>query len=65
LAYRGAVRAARAAYLRPPRFVPHPLGPVIHGSNRELFRLVARTERWHLKHGRYSMPDVLAAPAED
>lgn len=65
LAYRGAVRTARAAHVRPPRFVPHPLDPVIRGSNRELFKLVARTERRHLKRGRYSMPEVLTAPADE
>ena len=65
LTFRGAARAVRAAYLRPPRFVPHPLDPVIRGSNGEFFKLVARAERRHHRHGRYSMPDVLAVPAQE
>jgi uncharacterized protein (DUF2236 family) len=57
-AYRAAVGTARALYVRPPRFVPRPLDPVLHGSNREAFKIIAHTERRHLKRGRYSMPEV-------
>jgi uncharacterized protein (DUF2236 family) len=57
-AFQAAVRAARTLYVRPPRFVPRPLEPVLHGSNRGAFKIVAQAERRHLKHGRHSMPDV-------
>jgi uncharacterized protein (DUF2236 family) len=61
-AFRTAVQAARTLYVRPPRFVPQPLDPVLRGSNRGPFKIVADTERRQLKRGRYSMPDALPAP---
>jgi uncharacterized protein (DUF2236 family) len=60
-AFRAAAQATRALYRRPPRFVPRPLDPVLHGSNRGAFKIVAENERRHLKRGRYSMPDAMAA----
>jgi uncharacterized protein (DUF2236 family) len=57
LAFRAAVQATRAAYLRPP-LLPRPLDPITRGGNGRLFQVVARAERWHLKHGRLSMPEV-------
>ena len=60
-AFRAAVHGTRALYLQPPRFVPRPLDPVLRGSNRGPFRIIAHTERHHLKRGRYSMPEALAA----
>jgi uncharacterized protein (DUF2236 family) len=60
-AFRAAVQAARTLYLRPPRFVPQPLDPVLRGSNRGPFKIVAETERRQLKRGRYSMPEALSA----
>jgi uncharacterized protein (DUF2236 family) len=59
VAYRAAVQGARTLYLRPPRFAPRPLSPIAKGSNGELFKIVARAERWHLKRGRLSMPEVV------
>lgn len=56
--FRAVVAGTRALYARPPRFVPRPLTPITKGSNGELFKIVARAERWHLKHGRLSMPEV-------
>ena len=58
VAFRAAVHGARTIYVRPPRFLPRPLEPITRGSNRQLFRIIARAERWHLKHGRLSMPEV-------
>ncbi len=63
IAFRTAVQGARTLYLRPPRFAPRPLSPIAKGSNGELFKIVARAERWHLKRGRLSMPDVVRPPA--
>jgi uncharacterized protein (DUF2236 family) len=57
-AFRTAVLGARALHVRPPRFVPHPLQPILHGSNRRAFGIVARTERRQLRRGRYSMPEA-------
>jgi uncharacterized protein (DUF2236 family) len=57
LGYRAAVQATRAVYLRPP-LLPKPLDPITRGTNGHLFKIVARAERWHLKHGRLSMPDA-------
>jgi uncharacterized protein (DUF2236 family) len=57
-AFRAVVQACRALYTRPPRFVPHPLRPVLHGSNRGAFKIVADTERRQLRRGRYSMPEA-------
>ena len=61
-AFRTVVAGTRALYVRPPRFVPRPLAPVTKGTNGELFKIVARAERWHHRHGRLSMPEV--APPE-
>jgi hypothetical protein len=63
-AFRAAVRATRVLYLRPPRFVPRPLDPVLRGSNQGPFKIVAHTERRQLRRGRYSMPEALAARDE-
>jgi uncharacterized protein (DUF2236 family) len=63
-AFRAAVQGARALYLQPPRFVPRPLDPVLRGSNKGPFKIVAHTERRQLKRGRYSMPEALAVRAE-
>jgi uncharacterized protein (DUF2236 family) len=60
-AFRTAVQGVRALYLQPPRFVPRPLDPLLHGSNLGAFKIVANTERHHLKRGRHSMPEALAA----
>jgi uncharacterized protein (DUF2236 family) len=60
-AFRAAVLGARTLYVQPPRFVPHPLQPILHGSNRGAFAIVARTERRQLRRGRYSMPEAQAA----
>jgi len=57
-AFRTVVAGTRALYVRPPRFAPRPLAAVTKGTNGELFKIVARAERWHLKHGRLSMPEV-------
>jgi uncharacterized protein (DUF2236 family) len=57
-AFRAAVQGSRALYVRPPRFLPHPLRPVLHGSNRGAFKIVADTERRQLRRGRYSMPEA-------
>jgi uncharacterized protein (DUF2236 family) len=57
-AFRAAVQGSRALYRQPLRFVPHPLGPVLHGSNRGAFKIVADTERRQLSRGRYSMPEA-------
>jgi uncharacterized protein (DUF2236 family) len=58
-AFRSSVRAIRALYRRPPRFVPHPLEPVLHGPNGGLMKIVAGEERRQLRRGRYSMPDAV------
>ncbi|HKC28500.1 MAG TPA: hypothetical protein VKB75_10865 [Jatrophihabitans sp.] len=55
------MQGVRALYLQPPRFVPRPLDPLLHGSNIGAFKIVAHTERHQLKRGRYSMPEALAA----
>ena len=60
-AFRAAVLGVRALYARPPRFAPRPLRPILRGSNRDAFAIVARTERRHLKRGRYSMPEATNA----
>jgi uncharacterized protein (DUF2236 family) len=60
-AFRAAVSGTRALYLQPPGFVPHPLRPVLHGSNRGAFQIVAQTERRQLRRGRYSMPEAQVA----
>jgi uncharacterized protein (DUF2236 family) len=60
-AFRAAVQGTRALYLEPPRFVPRPLDPVLRGSNKGPFKIVADTERRQLGRGRYSMPEALAA----
>lgn len=57
-AFRAALLGARTLYVQPPRFVPHPLHPILHGSNRGAFAIVARTERRQLRRGRYSMPEA-------
>jgi uncharacterized protein (DUF2236 family) len=62
-AFRAAVQGTRALYLQPPTFVPRPLDPVLRGSNKGPFRIVAHTERRQLRRGRYSMPEALAARA--
>jgi uncharacterized protein (DUF2236 family) len=62
VAFRAAVRATRAVYLRPP-LLPRPLDPILRGTNGRLFKIVARGERWHLKHGRLSMPEATARAA--
>jgi uncharacterized protein (DUF2236 family) len=61
VAFRAAVQGTRALYLQPPRFVPRPLDPVLRGSNRGPFQIVAETERRMLRRGRHSMPEALAA----
>jgi uncharacterized protein (DUF2236 family) len=61
LAFRGAVQGARTLYRPPPRFAPRPLKPILRGSNREAFKIIAETERRQLKRGRFSMPEVAAA----
>jgi uncharacterized protein (DUF2236 family) len=61
VAFRAAVQGTRALYFEPPRFVPRPLDPVLHGSNRGPFKIVAATERRQLRRGRYSMPEAIAA----
>jgi uncharacterized protein (DUF2236 family) len=58
-AFRSTVRGTRALYRRPPRFVPHPLEPVLHGPNDALMKIVAGEERRQLRRGRFSMPDAL------
>ncbi len=60
-AFRAAVQGARTLYLQPPRFVPRPLDAVLRGSNKGPFKVVAHTERRQLQHGRYSMPEAIAA----
>ena len=59
-AFRTAVLGARTLYVRPPRFVPHPLQPILHGRNGRAFAIVAHTERRQLRRGRYSMPEAQA-----
>jgi uncharacterized protein (DUF2236 family) len=61
VAFRAAVQATRVLYLEPPKFVPRPLDPVLRGSNKGPFKIVADTERRQLRRGRYSMPEALAA----
>lgn len=61
VAFRAAVQGTRMLYLQPPRFVPRPLDPVLRGSNRGPFKIVAETERRQLRRGRYSMPEAMAA----
>jgi uncharacterized protein (DUF2236 family) len=58
-AFASAVRATRALYRRPPRFVPRPLDPILRGPNDKLLKVVADIERRQLKHGRLSMPDAI------
>lgn len=58
-AFRTAVQATRALYLRPPRFVPRPLDPVLRGSNIEAFKIIAKNERRQLRRGRLSMPEAV------
>lgn len=58
-AFRSTVRGTRALYRRPPRFVPHPLEPILHGPNEALMRIVAGEERRQLRRGRLSMPDAV------
>jgi uncharacterized protein (DUF2236 family) len=60
-AFRAAARGARTMHLRVP-LAPRPLDPILHGSNRHLFGVVARAERHHLKRGRLSMPDAVNPP---
>jgi uncharacterized protein (DUF2236 family) len=60
-AFLAAVRGTRTLYLQPPSFVPRPLDPVLRGSNKGPFRIVAHTERRQLERGRHSMPEALAA----
>jgi uncharacterized protein (DUF2236 family) len=60
-AFRAAAQGARTLYRRPPRFVPTPLDPLLHGTNRGAFKIVAQTERRHLERGRYSMPETRQA----
>lgn len=59
-AYLATVRGARTLHVPPPRFVPRPLGPVLRGSNRDAFTIIAKRERRQLKRGRLSMPEVAA-----
>jgi len=63
VAYRATVRATRALYFEPPRFVPRPLDPVLRGSNLGPFKIVAANERRQLRRGRYSMPETLREDA--
>jgi uncharacterized protein (DUF2236 family) len=64
-AFASTVRATRTLYVRPPRFVPRPLTPVLRGPNDRLFKIVAGEERRQLRRGRLSMPDAVenAPPA--
>src|SRR3954451_2520064 len=39
-AFRTAVRSARLMDLRPPRFAPRPLDPILHGPNYPLFKVI-------------------------
>jgi uncharacterized protein (DUF2236 family) len=58
-AFRGAVRSARLMHMRPPRLVPRPLDPILHGPNYPLFKVIAEAEKRHLKRGRLSMPEAM------
>ena len=58
-AFASTVRATRTLYRRPPRFMPHPLEPILHGPNEGLMKVVAGEERRQLRRGRYSMPDAM------
>lgn len=60
-----AVRGARTLYVQPPRFAPRPLEPILRGSNRDAFKIIAKRERRQLKRGRLSMPEVAAARTPD
>jgi uncharacterized protein (DUF2236 family) len=60
IAFRTATRGTRMLYLEPPAFLPRPLDPVLRGSNKGPFKIVADTERRQLRRGRYSMPEALA-----
>jgi uncharacterized protein (DUF2236 family) len=60
-AYLAAVRGARTLYVQPPRFAPRPLAPVLRGSNRDAFKIIAKREQRQLKRGRLSMPEVAAS----
>ncbi len=64
-AYLGAVQGARALYVQPPRFAPRPLAPVLRGSNRDAFKIIAKREQRQLKRGRRSMPEVSASRPGD
>jgi uncharacterized protein (DUF2236 family) len=60
-AFRAAAQGTRVLYLQTPRFVPRPLDPILRGSNLGAFKIIASTERRHLRRGRYSMPEAIAA----
>lgn len=59
-AFLAATQATRAVHLEPPRFLPRPLDPVLHGVNGPLFKILAGRERQQLRRGRLSMPDAAA-----
>jgi uncharacterized protein (DUF2236 family) len=62
-AFRTAVRGARVMHLRPPRLVPRPLDPILHGPNSELFKVIAAAEKRNLQRGRLSMPEAMTEDA--
>jgi uncharacterized protein (DUF2236 family) len=60
-ALRAVSAGSRAAHVRPPRFAPRPLAPIMKGRNGHLFEIISSTERRQLERGRLTMPEVRVA----